>query len=37
VADLVIMAGDPVKDHGVIGNRMAALFKEGMMIINNCN
>lgn len=36
VADLVIVDGDPLKDPGVIGSRVAALFKDGMMLINNC-
>jgi imidazolonepropionase-like amidohydrolase len=36
VADLVILDGDPFEDPGVVGSRVAALFKAGRMIINNC-
>jgi hypothetical protein len=36
VADLVILDGDPFEDHRVVGSRVAALFKDGRLIINNC-
>lgn len=36
IADLAIVDGDPFNDHGVIGSRVAALFKDGKLIINNC-
>jgi imidazolonepropionase-like amidohydrolase len=35
-ADLVILDGDPVKDFRLIGSRVAALFMDGMLVINNC-
>jgi imidazolonepropionase-like amidohydrolase len=37
VADLVIIDGDPLKDHRLVGGRVAALFKDGRLVINNCN
>jgi imidazolonepropionase-like amidohydrolase len=37
VADLVILDGDPFEDPGVVGSRVAALFKAGRMVINNCD
>lgn len=36
VADLVILDGDPLEDHRLVGSRVAALFKEGKLMINNC-
>ena len=36
IADLVIVDGDPFKDHRVVGSRVAALFKDGNLVINNC-
>jgi imidazolonepropionase-like amidohydrolase len=36
VADLVILDGDPFEDHRIVGSRVAALFKNGRLIINNC-
>ena len=36
VADMVILDGDPFEDHRVVGSRVAALFKDGKLIINNC-
>jgi imidazolonepropionase-like amidohydrolase len=36
VADLAILDGDPFKDHRVVGSRVAALFKDGKLVINNC-
>ena len=36
VADLVIIDGDPFEDHRVVGSRVAALFKDGRLVINNC-
>jgi len=35
-ADLVVVDGDPLEDFGVIGSRVAALFMDGKLIINNC-
>jgi hypothetical protein len=37
VADLVILDGDPFEDHSVVGSRVAALFKDGRLMINNCD
>jgi imidazolonepropionase-like amidohydrolase len=35
-ADLVILDGDPLQDFRVIGSRVAALFMEGKLVIDNC-
>ena len=35
-ADLVILDGDPLEDYHLIGSRVAALFKEGRLVIDNC-
>jgi imidazolonepropionase-like amidohydrolase len=35
-ADLAILDGDPLEDFRVIGSRVAALFVEGKLVINNC-
>jgi hypothetical protein len=35
-ADLVILDGDPLEDFRVIGSRVAALFMDGKLVINNC-
>ena len=35
-ADLVVVDGDPLADIGVIGSRVAALFLDGRLSINNC-
>jgi len=35
-ADLVIVEGDPIEDFHVIGSRVAALFMDGRLIINEC-
>jgi cytosine/adenosine deaminase-related metal-dependent hydrolase len=35
-ADLVILDGDPLEDFRLIGGRVAALFMEGALVINNC-
>lgn len=35
-ADLAIFDGNPFEDHGIVGGRVAALFKDGKLIINNC-
>jgi len=35
-ADLVIVDGDPLKEFRVIGSRVAALFMDGKLVINNC-
>lgn len=36
VADLVVLEGDPLQDFRVIGSRVAALFMDGRLVINNC-
>jgi imidazolonepropionase-like amidohydrolase len=36
IADLVILDGDPLADFRLIGGRVAALFMDGMLVINNC-
>jgi imidazolonepropionase-like amidohydrolase len=36
VADLVILDGDPLEDFRLIGSRVAALFMDGALVINNC-
>lgn len=36
VADIVVVDGDPFRDHRVVGSRVAALFKDGKLVINNC-
>jgi hypothetical protein len=35
-ADLVILDGDPLEDFRVVGSRVAALFMDGKLVINNC-
>jgi imidazolonepropionase-like amidohydrolase len=35
-ADLVILDGDPLEDFRLIGSRVAALFMDGQLVINNC-
>jgi imidazolonepropionase-like amidohydrolase len=35
-ADLVIMDGDPLEDFSLIGSRVAALFMDGRLVIDNC-
>jgi imidazolonepropionase-like amidohydrolase len=35
-ADLAILDGDPLADFRVIGSRVAALFMDGKLVINNC-
>jgi imidazolonepropionase-like amidohydrolase len=35
-ADLVILDGDPLEDFRLIGSRVAALFMDGRLVINNC-
>jgi imidazolonepropionase-like amidohydrolase len=35
-ADIAIVDGDPFEDLRVIGSRVAALFMDGRMVINNC-
>jgi imidazolonepropionase-like amidohydrolase len=35
-ADLVILDGDPLENFRLIGSRVAALFKDGVLVINNC-
>jgi len=36
IADLVILDDDPLDDFRLIGNRVAALFMDGVLVINNC-
>jgi imidazolonepropionase-like amidohydrolase len=36
VSDIVVVDGDPFEDHRVVGSRVAALFKGGKLVINNC-
>jgi imidazolonepropionase-like amidohydrolase len=35
-ADLAILDGDPLADFRAIGSRVAALFMDGKLVINNC-
>jgi imidazolonepropionase-like amidohydrolase len=35
-ADLVILDGDPLADFRLIGSRVAALFMDGVLVVNNC-
>jgi imidazolonepropionase-like amidohydrolase len=35
-ADLAIVDGDPFQDPHVVGSRVAALFMDGRLVINNC-
>jgi len=35
-ADLIILDGDPLADFRLIGSRVAALFMDGKLVINNC-
>jgi imidazolonepropionase-like amidohydrolase len=35
-ADLVILDGDPLEDYRVVGSRVAALFVDGKLVIDNC-
>ena len=35
-ADLIILDGDPLEDFRLIGSRVAALFMDGALVINNC-
>jgi hypothetical protein len=36
IADLVIVDGNPLTDLHIIGRRVAALFMDGKLLINNC-
>ena len=36
VSILVILDGDPLEDFRLIGSRVAALFMDGKLVINNC-
>jgi imidazolonepropionase-like amidohydrolase len=36
IADLALVDGDPFQDPHVVGSRVAALFKDGRLVINNC-
>ena len=36
IGDLVVVDGDPIADASLVGTRVAALFKEGRLVINNC-
>jgi imidazolonepropionase-like amidohydrolase len=35
-ADLILLDGDPLEDFRLIGSRVAALFMDGALVINNC-
>jgi imidazolonepropionase-like amidohydrolase len=35
-ADLAVVDGDPFQDPHVVGSRVAALFMDGRLVINNC-
>ncbi|HSF80149.1 MAG TPA: amidohydrolase family protein [Anaerolineales bacterium] len=35
-ADLMILDGDPLEDFRLIGGRVAALFMDGVLVIDNC-
>jgi imidazolonepropionase-like amidohydrolase len=35
-ADLIILDGDPLADFRLIGSRVAALFMDGVLVVNNC-
>jgi imidazolonepropionase-like amidohydrolase len=35
-ADLIVLDGDPLDDFRLIGSRVAALFMDGRLVINNC-
>lgn len=37
MADLVILDGDPLEDFRLVGSRVAALFMDGKLVINNCS
>jgi hypothetical protein len=34
--NVCILDGDPLQDFRLIGSRVAALFMEGKLVINNC-
>jgi imidazolonepropionase-like amidohydrolase len=36
VADLAVVDGNPFEDISVIGKRVAALFMDGQLVVNNC-
>ena len=36
VADLAVVDGDPLADFRVLGSRVAALFMDGKLVIDNC-
>ena len=36
IPPLVILDGDPLADFRVIGSRVAALFMDGELAVNNC-
>jgi imidazolonepropionase-like amidohydrolase len=36
-ADLVVLDGDPLNDHRLVGSRAAAVFMDGKLALNNCN
>ena len=36
IADLAIVDGNPLTELHVIGSRVAALFMDGKLVINNC-
>jgi imidazolonepropionase-like amidohydrolase len=36
IADLAVVDGDPLEDVSVVGSRVAALFVDGRLVIDNC-
>jgi len=36
IADLVVLDGDPLEDYHWVGSRVAALFMDGKLVIDNC-
>ena len=36
VADLAVLDGDPFEDYHLVGSPVAALFKDGKLVINHC-
>lgn len=36
IADIAVLDGDPLEDWGLIGRPVAALFKDGKLVVNRC-
>ncbi len=36
MADLVVLNDDPLEDMQIVGTRVAALFMDGRLVIDNC-